>query len=155
MPVTWPQPAPVTPAPAPRAQPIVSLAGLPDKPQPSGVYTQAGDTLSNPTFAPDTSLATNWNRMSAPRPKKVSDPILPLLVYNLPGENRFNTKFGKLVLANTATPSELKHWLRLFKGYFEDGRGHLCTLSTQYRACLLYTSPSPRDLSTSRMPSSA
>ena len=24
-----------------------------------------------------------------------------------------------------------------------------------YRACLLYTSPSPRDLSTSRMPSSA
>ena len=26
---------------------------------------------------------------------------------------------------------------------------------TQYRSCLLYTSPSPRDLSTSRMPSSA
>ena len=26
---------------------------------------------------------------------------------------------------------------------------------TRYRACLLYTSPSPRDLSTSRMPSSA
>ena len=25
----------------------------------------------------------------------------------------------------------------------------------QYEACLLYTSPSPRDLSTSRMPSSA
>ena len=25
----------------------------------------------------------------------------------------------------------------------------------QYKACLLYTSPSPRDLSTSRMPSSA
>ena len=25
----------------------------------------------------------------------------------------------------------------------------------QYRICLLYTSPSPRDLSTSRMPSSA
>ena len=26
---------------------------------------------------------------------------------------------------------------------------------TQYKDCLLYTSPSPRDLSTSRMPSSA
>ena len=26
---------------------------------------------------------------------------------------------------------------------------------TQYKSCLLYTSPSPRDLSTSRMPSSA
>ena len=28
-------------------------------------------------------------------------------------------------------------------------------LGMQYRLCLLYTSPSPRDLSTSRMPSSA
>ena len=28
-------------------------------------------------------------------------------------------------------------------------------LPAQYRTCLLYTSPSPRDLSTSRMPSSA
>ena len=28
-------------------------------------------------------------------------------------------------------------------------------LSTEARSCLLYTSPSPRDLSTSRMPSSA
>ena len=28
-------------------------------------------------------------------------------------------------------------------------------LSTPYNSCLLYTSPSPRDLSTSRMPSSA
>ena len=28
-------------------------------------------------------------------------------------------------------------------------------LGTQYLICLLYTSPSPRDLSTSRMPSSA
>ena len=30
-----------------------------------------------------------------------------------------------------------------------------CTGWTFYGACLLYTSPSPRDLSTSRMPSSA
>ena len=29
------------------------------------------------------------------------------------------------------------------------------TLETQYRRCLLYTSPSPRDPKTSRMPSSA
>ena len=29
------------------------------------------------------------------------------------------------------------------------------TIETLYKACLLYTSPSPRDLSTSRMPSSA
>ena len=31
----------------------------------------------------------------------------------------------------------------------------LLDLSKQIKACLLYTSPSPRDLSTSRMPSSA
>ena len=36
---------------------------------------------------------------------------------------------------------ELKHWLRLFKGYFEDGRGHLCTLSTQYRAVMESVDP--------------
>ena len=31
----------------------------------------------------------------------------------------------------------------------------LIGVNNQYRGCLLYTSPSPRDLSTSRMPSSA
>ena len=30
-----------------------------------------------------------------------------------------------------------------------------CGFTPQYEGCLLYTSPSPRDLSTSRMPSSA
>ena len=30
-----------------------------------------------------------------------------------------------------------------------------CNANAVYKACLLYTSPSPRDLSTSRMPSSA
>ena len=36
-----------------------------------------------------------------------------------------------------------------------DQKIQLDTLSSMYRACLLYTSPSPRDLSTSRMTSSA
>ena len=31
----------------------------------------------------------------------------------------------------------------------------VCNSTEDYRTCLLYTSPSPRDLSTSRMPSSA
>ena len=34
-------------------------------------------------------------------------------------------------------------------------RFNIPTLSNKYEVCLLYTSPSPRDLSTSRMPSSA
>ena len=33
--------------------------------------------------------------------------------------------------------------------------GWIVEMKLPYRACLLYTSPSPRDLSTSRMPSSA
>ena len=33
--------------------------------------------------------------------------------------------------------------------------GHECRQIEGYQTCLLYTSPSPRDLSTSRMPSSA
>ena len=35
------------------------------------------------------------------------------------------------------------------------GNEHFVELQTAYHSCLLYTSPSPRDLSTSRMPSSA
>ena len=37
----------------------------------------------------------------------------------------------------------------------EDREGYLPGYDGQYWLCLLYTSPSPRDLSTSRMPSSA
>ena len=35
------------------------------------------------------------------------------------------------------------------------GLSHYRAARCMYRTCLLYTSPSPRDLSTSRMPSSA
>ena len=34
-------------------------------------------------------------------------------------------------------------------------KAYECDALSAYRCCLLYTSPSPRDLSTSRMPSSA
>ena len=40
-------------------------------------------------------------------------------------------------------------------GFVEDFRVKSDTLPTKNEFCLLYTSPSPRDLSTSRMPSSA
>ena len=46
------------------------------------------------------------------------------------------------------TVSSLTHWLGRID--FDDLDGE-----QRYRPCLLYTSPSPRDLSTSRMPSSA
>ena len=37
----------------------------------------------------------------------------------------------------------------------QTGAAHACGHNAQIAGCLLYTSPSPRDLSTSRMPSSA
>ena len=44
--------------------------------------------------------------------------------------------------------------LELLRADLDAGTGPF-SFSAQYRCCLLYTSPSPRDLSTSRMPSSA
>ena len=46
-------------------------------------------------------------------------------------------------------PSLLKALKSVFSQY------ELETIATEFNVCLLYTSPSPRDLSTSRMPSSA
>ena len=40
-------------------------------------------------------------------------------------------------------------------GRYADVTADISQLPTKYDTCLLYTSPSPRDLSTSRMPSSA
>ena len=37
----------------------------------------------------------------------------------------------------------------------QNNGGNIYSIAEQFRHCLLYTSPSPRDLSTSRMPSSA
>ena len=53
---------------------------------------------------------------------------------------------GKIILQTGYGPSGLPHI-----GTF----GEVARTSMIVNACLLYTSPSPRDLSTSRMPSSA
>ena len=56
---------------------------------------------------------------------------------------------------NVAEQKKLIYWI---KSLSEDIRLHNTNSlkkAMQYRDCLLYTSPSPRDLSTSRMPSSA
>ena len=48
------------------------------------------------------------------------------------------------------------HFSEVFKSLFGGGQAELKLTDDDYlTACLLYTSPSPRDLSTSRMPSSA
>ena len=59
-----------------------------------------------------------------------------VLIMGLPGS-------GKTTLAKELVPLLNAKWLNADK------------VRTEYNDCLLYTSPSPRDLSTSRMPSSA
>ena len=50
---------------------------------------------------------------------------------------------------------ELKHQLRAMQTSDTASQVSMSKLMKQFDICLLYTSPSPRDLSTSRMPSSA
>ena len=48
-----------------------------------------------------------------------------------------------------------KCFKQFFNGLFKENPTFVLTLGMCPTLCLLYTSPSPRDLSTSRMPSSA
>ena len=58
--------------------------------------------------------------------------------------NELDSKIDGLNNQNQSVPTE--QWMNLKE---------LCDYIPSHPACLLYTSPSPRDLSTSRMPSSA
>ena len=65
----------------------------------------------------------------------------------------FVEKYGRGCVINFT--SNLKTYITLHEdklGFNREGRKYIVNYS---RSCLLYTSPSPRDLSTSRMPSSA
>ena len=54
-----------------------------------------------------------------------------------------------------ASTDRLERWRGKVKTGLEGMRKELKQAIEDYQTCLLYTSPSPRDLSTSRMPSSA
>ena len=69
--------------------------------------------------------------------------MLTMSVYNKEGELVFRQNVGEL------EPGEHR-----FAWSGQDSDGNQMPVET-YQICLLYTSPSPRDLSTSRMPSSA
>ena len=60
----------------------------------------------------------------------------------------FLRRSGQLAMAGTALPFAL-NLAAMGEAAAQAAPGD------DYKACLLYTSPSPRDLSTSRMPSSA
>ena len=46
-------------------------------------------------------------------------------------------------------------WVKNIRAHLREGQRVVAKVVTIKKDCLLYTSPSPRDLSTSRMPSSA
>ena len=64
---------------------------------------------------------------------------------------------GKLITEMSAQTKYLAEWYRYFGGLADKIEGAVLPADRPgiFNYCLLYTSPSPRDLSTSRMPSSA
>ena len=56
---------------------------------------------------------------------------------------------------STNVGGEMQKMLQSLKHRGPDSTGYALYGSNKSKDCLLYTSPSPRDLSTSRMPSSA
>ena len=64
--------------------------------------------------------------------------------------------FTGVVIATTNDPVQRSYKDGVKNGeWVEFDANGLVTTKSEYSDCLLYTSPSPRDLSTSRMPSSA
>ena len=68
--------------------------------------------------------------------------------------------FGRGDVTSARMQAAIREWLNLYYGTQspgEDAADRLAVLvvSKLCRTCLLYTSPSPRDYATSRMPSSA
>ena len=66
--------------------------------------------------------------------------------------SHFNLPFNDDILIEILTEIRQLNWLKLA---IEDVLSDIKPSDEDINACLLYTSPSPRDLSTSRMPSSA
>ena len=108
---------------------------MPEVKEPGGffraaTYEELADALgrTNAWIAQETVEVTN-----------VETVVLPnMLREDGPEDIELRTISGDLVLLESVYP-----------------RGFAAGSTRRYRACLLYTSPSPRDLSTSRMPSSA
>ena len=88
--------------------------------------------------------------------------VLCLGPYNYPLNETFCLLIPALIMGNTVIFKPAKHGVLLisplmeaFKKHFPPGVVNILFGRGRILACLLYTSPSPRDLSTSRMPSSA
>ena len=65
---------------------------------------------------------------------------------------------GGLNIIRLSDQINIDKWAMMIRGLYSDSATAVATLGILNRClriCLLYTSPSPRDLSTSRMPSSA
>ena len=72
---------------------------------------------------------------------------------------RFTDRARRVVVLAQEEARRLNHNYigteHILLGLIQEGEGHAAKALEELNICLLYTSPSPRDLSTSRMPSSA
>ena len=85
-----------------------------------------------------------------------------ILKYQIKGEKAFSDKFQKVEYSKEVKEAAVKAYLNgdgsqneICRIYGLNSRSPLEQWIKEYNSCLLYTSQSPRDLSTSRMPSSA
>ena len=69
--------------------------------------------------------------------------------------NNSNLQENSMILFARLSQLESNEYCINLPSIFSNAIDNLCLISNQNKICLLYTSPSPRDLSTSRMPSSA
>ena len=85
--------------------------------------------------------------------KKISEPLIPMAIS---WSNDYDGKYGEIIDMSQAVPSYPPH-PKLIEEFINSSsvKSLLNYGDIEGENCLLYTSPSPRDLSTSRMPSSA
>ena len=121
-------------------------------------------TIGLPKINPNKKVGTyvkpdDWNDL-------ISDPNVVVI----DTRNKYETKIGSFQNAldpETSSFREFPDWVKKFKSSKENANKKIAMFCTggircekasslmKEEGCLLYTSPSPRDLSTSRMPSSA
>ena len=78
-----------------------------------------------------------------------------LAVSQVPVKDRKHQEWSKIMEEVQVASQAINTRVTAFVGNIKDIQQFMSKASMIVNGCLLYTSPSPRDLSTSRMPSSA
>ena len=111
-------------------------------------------------------LAADLNRFRDEQPVEARSPTIRYRFYKFARRNKVMITAASLVVAALVLGTIVSVWqareaivarqaLEQFTVRLKQANGLVASGRTHADSCLLYTSPSPRDLSTSRMPSSA